>query len=323
MICLGIEATAHTFGVGIVSDKGGVLADARDVFRPKAGWGLIPIEVASHHKEVWQDVLNSALERAKLSLKDIGLIAFSQGPGLPPCLKVGLEVAKKLSSENKIPIIPVNHCIGHIEIGKLQAGLEDPVTLYVSGGNTQVISLIDDYYRVFGETQDIGIGNALDKFGRETGLDFPAGPKIESLAKKGKYIELPYVVKGMDLSFSGIVTEALRKSKNGIPLEDLCFSLQETMFAMLTEVTERALAHVGKNEVMLTGGVAANHRLGEMLDVMCRERGARFRCVQKEYSGDNGSMIGLVGMLMYKSGNIPKDIDIKPRQRTDDVEVTW
>ena len=112
---------------------------------------------------------------------------------------------------------------------------------------------------------DIGMGNAIDKFGREAGLPFPAGPEIERLAKKGKYVELPYVVKGMGLSFSGIITEAIRKLKTGIPLEDISYSLQETIFAMLTEVTERALAHTGKNEVLLTGGVAANQRLQEMI----------------------------------------------------------
>jgi N6-L-threonylcarbamoyladenine synthase/protein kinase Bud32 len=219
----------------------------------------------------------------------------------------------------------VNHCVAHIEIGRLTTGVKDPVTLYVSGANTQVLAFVSGKYRCFGETQDIGIGNALDKFGRETGLGFPAGPKIEQLAKGGKYIELPYVVKGMDLSFSGIITECLRRKQNGERMEDICFSLQETAFAMLTEVTERAMAHTGKDEVLLTGGVAANSRLQNMLDIMCKERGAAFKVVDKAFSGDNGAMIAWTGILAFRSGQKPleKGAGILPRQRTDEVDIPW
>jgi len=127
----------------------------------------------------------------------------------------------------------------------------------------------------------------------------------------------------MDLSFSGIVTDALAKLKGKkATLEDLCFSLQETMFAMLTEVTERALAHTGKTECLLTGGVAANRRLQQMLEIMCRERGAEFYCVPKEYAGDNAAMIAWTGILMKNAGMVTKN-EILPRQRTDDVDVRW
>jgi glycoprotease/Kae1 family metallohydrolase len=254
MISLGIESTAHTFGIGILTDKGKVLANVWDMYRPPEGWGIKPQDAAQHHKKVSGEVLEKGLSSAGVSLKDIDLTAFSQGPGLPPCLREGLEFAKKISKGN---LVGVNHCIAHVEIGKLCTGVKDPVTLYVSGANTQVLAFAEGRYRCFGETMDVGIGNALDKFGRETGMEFPAGPKIEALAKKGKYLELPYVVKGMDLSFSGIITEALTRRKKGESLENLCFSLQETLFAMLTEVTERALAHTGKSELLLTGGVAA------------------------------------------------------------------
>jgi N6-L-threonylcarbamoyladenine synthase/protein kinase Bud32 len=231
-----------------------------------------------------------------------------------------------LSKRIKKPLIGVNHCVAHIEVGRLTTKLNDPVTLYVSGANTQVIAFVSGKYRIFGETQDIGIGNALDKFGREANLEFPYGPKIEKLAKGGNWIQLPYVVKGMDLSFSGIITEATKKLKQGNAMEDVCFSLQETTFAMLTEVVERAMAHTGKNEALLTGGVAANGRLQEMLGTMCRERGGKFAVVPMEYSGDNGAMIAWMGMLGCKSGQKPLDPDkaeILPRWRTDEVEVKW
>jgi N6-L-threonylcarbamoyladenine synthase len=320
MNCLGIESTAHTFGIGIVTDKGKVLANAWDMYKPPGGWGIEPIKAAEHHKQVSQDVLNKALKEAHLELKDIDLIAFSQGPGLPPCLHQGLNFAKELAPR-ATPIIGVNHCIAHIEIGKQCTGAKDPVTLYVSGANTQILAFVGGKYRIFGETQDIGIGNALDKFGRESGLQFPAGPKIEKLALKGKYLELPYTVKGRDLTFSGIITEASRRTKKE-RIEDVCYSLQENLFSMLTEVTERAMAHTDKKEVLLTGGVGANKRLRKMLEIMARERGAKFFAVPRELAGDNGAMIAWAGILAYKSKMETKS-EILPKQRTDELDVKW
>ena len=324
MICLGIESTAHTFGVGMVDGIGNVLANVKDIYKPKEGYGIVPMEAAKHHSAVAEQVLKKALEDAKISLNDIDLMAFSAGPGLPPCLRAGAKFAESLSARMEKPLIPVNHCIAHIEIGKLASGVSDPVTLYVSGGNTQAIAFVEGRYRVFGETLDVGIGNALDQFARESGLDFPGGPKIEHLAKGGKYIRLPYTVKGMNLSFSGIITEALRQLKKGARLEDVCFSLQETAFAMLVEVTERAVAHTGKSEVLLTGGVAANKRLQEMLKIMCKERGAKFFTVSRDLSGDNGAMIAWAGILAYQSGEKPvKKAETDSRWRTDDVDIKW
>ena len=326
MICLGIESTAHTFGIGIVNDTGVILANAKDVYKPPAAWGIEPYKAGQHHNEAKEKVLDNALSKAGLSWDKIDIISFSQGPGLPPCLSVGKDFAVGLAKEHGKPLYPVNHPVGHIEIARLMTGAEDPVIVYVSGGNTQIISYAGEYYRVFGETTDVGIGNALDKFGREAGMDFPAGPKIEELAKGGKYIELPYVVKGMDLSFSGILTAAINMyKKNKNDLKNICFSLQETMFAMLTEVTERAMAYTGKRESVLTGGVAANRRLAEMLEIMCKERGAKFYSCPREYTGDNGAMIAWAGILAAKSQEAPPlgSIDINPNQRVDDVEITW
>jgi N6-L-threonylcarbamoyladenine synthase len=326
MICLGIEATAHSFGIGICTDKGMVLANEIDMYKPKKGWGIHPVEAAEHHKNVKEEVLKHALQKAGFEIEDVDIISFSQGPGLPHCLYAGLNFAKELASKTGKPLINVNHCVSHIEIGKLFTHTKDPVTVYVSGANTQIIAWVSGKYRVFGECMDMGIGNALDKLGRELGLGFPAGPKIEQLAKHGKYIELPYVVKGMDLSFSGILTETLKKYKQGEKIEDLCFSFQETCFAMLTEVTERALAHTDKNEVLLTGGVGANKRLQEMLRIMCKERKAEFFVCPREFAGDNGLMIAWVGILAYKSGQKPlkpENAVIMPRQRTDQVEIPW
>lgn len=319
MITLGIESTAHTFGAGLCEGKR-ILASERTIYVPSQG-GIHPREAAESHAANAPQTISKALEKASLRFDDIDLIAFSQGPGLGPCLRVGAFVARYLAAKHLKEVIGVNHAVAHIEIGRLTTGANDAVHLYVSGGNTQIISFSEGRYRIFGETLDIPIGNALDTFSLGAGMGHPGGPKIEKLALNGKYVRLPYVVKGMDLSFSGIVTEAKRKAGKE-KLEDICFSLQETCFAMLVEVTERAMAHLNKDEVLLIGGVAANKRFGEMLGIMCRERGASAFAVPQEYAGDNGAMIAWLGALMKESGH-SHGTRIRPKWRADEVEVTW
>ncbi|MEM4187950.1 MAG: bifunctional N(6)-L-threonylcarbamoyladenine synthase/serine/threonine protein kinase [Candidatus Hadarchaeum sp.] len=325
MICLGIEGTAHTFGMGIVDSAGRVLANTTKTYFPEKG-GIHPREAAQFHAANAKLVLEEALRAARIEIEDIDLVAFSQGPGLGPVLRTAATAARALAVWLGVPIVGVNHCIAHIEIGRFTEGARDPVTLYVSGGNTQVIAFDAGRYRIFGETIDIPVGNCLDVFAREVGIPHPGGPIIEKLAKSGKnYLPLPYVVKGMDLSFSGILTEAIRKHREGANINDLCYSLQETAFAALVEVTERALAHTEKKELLLTGGVAANTRLREMLKLMAQEQRAKFYVPPRELCGDQGAMIAWNGILAYKSGfrqNI-KDTKVKQRWRTDEVEVTW
>jgi N6-L-threonylcarbamoyladenine synthase len=321
MICLGIESTAHTFGVGIV-DGEKILSNERSMYIPKKGSGIIPKEAAMHHSDVSSELIRSALKGAGLKVSDIDLISFSQGPGLPQCLRVGAVVARTLSLRCDLPLISVNHCVAHIEIGKLTTRSKDPVVLYLSGGNTQVIAHAGGRYRVFGETQDIPIGNALDNLARGLDLEMPGGPNIEALARGGKYIELPYVVKGMDLSFSGLTTESIKRFKNGESAQDISYSFQETCFAMLAEVTERAMAHTDKEELLLVGGVAANKRLQEMLSIMCSEREAKMFVVPQEYAGDQGAMIAWTGLLAKKRGyEVPiSKSQIRQRWRVDDLD---
>ncbi|MBI5872212.1 N(6)-L-threonylcarbamoyladenine synthase Kae1 [archaeon] len=326
MICLGIESTAHTLGVGIMDSKGKVLANEKDSYTTQSG-GIVPIQAAKHHEEVFNEILKRALDKSKVNLKEVNLISIANGPGLAPCLLVGLKKAKGLAKLLEVPLVGVNHCIAHLEIGKLFSNAKDPIFVFTSGANTQIIAHEGGRYRVFGECLSIAIGNALDKFGRAVGLGFPAGQKIEELAKRGEYIELPYRVKGMDVDFSGIVTKAVELFKKGKKIEDLCFSLQETCFAMLTEVTERALAHCDKQEALLIGGVAANQRFCLMLSEMCKAREARFYAAPLEYAGDQGAMIAWQGLLQFLSDKaaykIDKEIDIKPRWRIDDIETSW
>ena len=325
MICLGIEGTAHTAGIGIMDDSGRVLSNMIDMISGEKG-GIHPREAANHHVQVIPELIDKALAEAKLDHGDIGLVAFSQGPGLGPCLRTAATAARALALSLDVPIIGVNHCVAHLEIGRKVAGCDDPALLYASGGNTQVIAYAGGKYRVFGETLDIGIGNMLDKFGRETGLKFPSGPRIEQLARDGKkLLDIPYSVKGMDVAFSGILTAALQLKKKGASMEDLCFSLQEVCFSMLVEVTERAMAHVEKNEVLLGGGVVQNKRLQEMVRMMAEERGAKMFVPPGRLCIDNGAMIAWTGILMHNSGTRMSvdDTSINQRFRTDDVDVTW
>ena len=325
MIALGIEGTAHTCGVGIVDDSGNILANEIDMYRPATG-GIHPREAANHHAEKLVPMVKAAVEKAGIAFKDIDVVTFSQGPGLGPCLRTVATGARALALTLDVPIVGVNHCIAHLEIGRIKTPAKDPVLLYASGGNTQVIAFANGRYRIFGETLDIGIGNMLDKMGREIGLGYYAGPKIEKTAKEGKkLLDLPYSVKGMDMSFSGILTAALCLKDKGETLEDICFSVQETTFAMLTEVTERAMAHVEKSEVLLGGGVVQNKRLQEMVSMMANERGAKMFVPDRFLCMDNGAMIAWTGLVMHRGGvrMSVNDTMINQRFRTDEVEVTW
>lgn len=326
MICLGFEGTAHTFGCGIVDSEGRILANVSNVYKPDEG-GIHPREAAQTHTENAREVLDSALEEAGIESSDIDLISFSQGPGLGSCLRTVATAARALAVWLEVPLVGVNHCIAHIEIGRLTEEVEDPVTLYVSGGNTQVIAFDGGRYRVFGETLDIALGNCLDTFARKVGIPHPGGPHIENLAEEGdKWYELPYSVKGMDLSFSGLMTETVRKYRNEEAcIEDLAYSLQETAFAEVMEVTERAVSHTEKDEVMLVGGVAANKRLREMLELMSEEHNASFHVPPMDLCADNGAMIAWTGILVHKNGREQKIEDTKVRQRwrTNQVDVPW
>ncbi|HIE23732.1 MAG TPA: tRNA (adenosine(37)-N6)-threonylcarbamoyltransferase complex transferase subunit TsaD [Candidatus Korarchaeota archaeon] len=318
MIALGIESTAHTYGVGIANDRGRILANVNKVFRTERG-GMKPAEVTEHHYRVAKDVVHSAIEQSGLNYENIDLVGFSRGPGLGSTLLVGAIVARILAERLGIPLVGVNHAIAHIEIGRLMARSQDPLIVFVSGGNTQIMVNSGKAFRIIGETLDIGLGNALDKVGRGVGLPFPAGRIMDEI--RGEWISLPYTVKGMDLAFSGIVTEALRRYKAGSRLEDVVWSFMEVTFSMLVEATERALAYTKKDELLLVGGVAASPRLREKMEVMCKERNVKLGVTPPEYSRDNGAMIAYTSILSYKIKGPLKleESSIKPKWRVDDV----
>lgn len=326
MLCLGIESSAHTFSCAVVekNGKGGmILSDVRKIYKPQEGEGIHPREASRHHIENSAAVLSKCLQDAKISVNDLNIIAYAGGPGLGPCLRVGAVVARSLSSYYKIPIYPVNHAIGHIELGKLLTGAKNPLVLLVSGGHTMLLAFMSGRWRVFGETLDITLGQLLDQFGRSIGFASPCGKNIEELASKtSKYVPLPYVVKGNDVSFSGLLSAAKSIASKK---EEACYSLQETAFAMITEATERALAFTKKNEFMIVGGVAANKRLSEMLKNICKRQNCKFFVVPQKFAGDCGSQIAWTGILesSQKKGTNLKDTFVRQSWRLDTVEVTY
>ncbi|MGQ9759104.1 MAG: KEOPS complex N(6)-L-threonylcarbamoyladenine synthase Kae1 [Candidatus Methanomethylicaceae archaeon] len=321
---MGIESTAHTFGCGIVSSDGKILSNVKSEYVPTSG-GIHPREASQHHASKASETVRASLEEAGIKLKDISAVAISIGPGLGPCLRTGATVARALALLTGTPLIPVNHCVAHIEVGRLATKEEDPLVAYVSGGNTIVSAFSDSRYRVFGETLDIALGNCLDAFARSLGLGHPGVPKLESLADRGKiFIPLPYVVKGQDVSYSGLLTMAIRKIRESDPA-DLSMSLLEVAYGMLAEVVERALAHTEKPSVLLTGGVARSQRLQRILKAVCDEHSARFHVVPPDLAGDNGAMIAWTGVLALKKGlEIPIESSyIKQKWRLDEVEIPW
>src|SRR3989344_923103 len=323
-ICLGIESTAHTAGVGIVDSSCSILANEKHTHTTKSG-GLTPRELADHHAENFAPLIKSAMQKAKLEWNEIDCISYTKGPGIGTALSVGAGVARMLSLLHNKQLIPVNHSIAHIEIAKKKCNSSDPLILYVSGGNTQVIGYESGKYRVYGETIDIGVGNLLDSFGRELKIGFPAGPVIDKMYfEKKNYIELPYSVKGMDVSFSGLLTAATLKIGK-VDSTDLAYSLMHTAFAMICEVCERALAHTQKKELLLTGGVGASRALQQMLGQMCKERGVQLKICPKELCLDNGAMIAWTGILMRKA---QREVSIEnattdQKFRTDLENVNW
>lgn len=318
MLCLGIESTAHTFGVGIFNGKK-IISDVRETYKPPLGEGIHPKKTSEFHEKNFTNIIKKALGKRKIT--DIDKIVVSQGPGLPPCLQVGMLAAKSLSKKYNIPLYGVNHCIAHIEMSRFETKAKDPIIVYVSGGNTQIIGYNHSLkkYVVYGETEDIPIGKAFDYLARQLNLGNPGGPIIDKRAKKGKYIDLSYTVKGMDLSFSGITTKAVNEFKKGNKIDDICFSFQQTCFSMLVEVAERAMAHTGKDEVLVTGGVGASMELKKMFRSMAKQRNAKFYSVSKKYAGDNGAMISIAGY--HSKNNLNLKSDIKQKWRTDEVKT--
>ncbi|KAI0002059.1 O-sialoglycoprotein endopeptidase [Russula vinacea] len=331
-LALGLEGSANKLGAGIIRHEidgsSTVLSNVRHTYITPPGEGFLPRDTAAHHRQWALKVIQDAITNSGV------------GPGMGAPLQSVALVARTLSLLFGKPLVGVNHCVGHIEMGREITGAQNPVVLYVSGGNTQVIAYSRQCYRIFGETLDIAVGNCLDRFARVINLsnDPSPGYNIEQEAKKGKrFVQLPYTTKGMDVSLSGILTatETLTHDKRfraandpAAPQDgagdedyftpaDLCFSLQETVFAMLVEITERAMAHIGSREVLIVGGVGCGQPEASRNDgIMAEERGGKVFATDDRFCIDNGIMIAQAGLLSYRMAS-------KLLFRTDEVHVAW
>ncbi|GMK57895.1 hypothetical protein CspeluHIS016_0407290 [Cutaneotrichosporon spelunceum] len=350
LLALGIEGSANKLGAGVVAHEPSehatavtVLSNVRHTYITPPGEGFLPSDTARHHRQWAVRVIREAVRKAGVRMRDVDVIAFTKGPGMGTPLQVGALVSRTLSLLYNIPLVGVNHCVGHIEMGRHITNSSNPIVLYVSGGNTQVIAYSQQRYRIFGETLDIAIGNCLDRFARVIQLrnDPSPGYNIEQEAKKGsRLVPLPYGTKGMDVTLAGILSAVegytqdpryrgwdadVAEGEDVITPHDLCFSLQETTFAMLVEITERAMAHVGARDVLIVGGVGCNERLQEMMGIMCSERNGRVFATDESFCIDNGIMIAQAGMLAFRMGQVTpiEKTSVTQRFRTDAVHVTW
>lgn len=330
MISLGLEGSANKLGIAIMRDNE-ILVSVRKTFNAETGQGFLPIQISQHHRLNILKLITLALRLSKLSIRDISIICYTKGPGIGSALASVALVARIISLILQRPIVPVNHCVAHIEMGRYITGAENPVILYVSGGNTQVIAYSNKKYRIFGETIDIAVGNCIDKAARDLNISNVPSPgyNVELKARQGdKLIKLPYNVKGMDVSFSGLATN-LKSLIADHSISDICFSLQETAFSMLTEITERAMSHVGSEEVLVVGGVGCNKRLQNMMESMAKSRASILHASDERFCIDNGLMIAWTGLLIYKSfpdGKYPilvEEAYCNQRYRTDEVIVSW
>jgi len=325
-MCLGIESTAHTFGASLVDDRDRIVTNVNSTYRPPVGVGIHPRKASEHLASVADSIVKTALSTKDGSSIGPDVIAYAAGPGLGPCLRIGATVGRALSTFLKKPLVPVHHGVAHLDIAMSIAKARDPLAVLVSGGHTSILVHVGKRWRVYGETQDITLGNLLDMFGREAKLPSPGGLSVSREAMKGeKLIKLPYTVKGNDVAYSGLLTAAASYLRRQGNLADLCYSLQETAFAMLTEAIERSLVQTRRSEVLLAGGVAASPRLREMIGSVAEDHGASFHPVPVEYSGDCGAQIACSGRLGFESGvkvSISESFVI-PRWRMDEVDVPW
>ncbi len=341
MFILGFECTAHTFGAAVVesridrgkkaklSKKNTKIVSEIDIKYPSLKEGFIPRKLADFHAKNFDSIISGALSKAHVAISDLDAVCYSYGPGIGHCLHLGYIAAKALSVSQKIPLVPVNHALSHIEIARFHSGFDDPLAIYVSGGNTQVLVLEElsgdsRRYRVLGETLDIGLGNFLDQLGRHLQLSPPDAVGVMREAANGRnLVDLPYVVKGMNASFSGILTAARKIDTQKIPIPDICYSSQEYAFSALLEASERAFTLTRKKQITGVGGNYRNKRLQEMTIDLALEHSIPCYFPPFELLGDNAGMIAITGALEFASGCFSKNAEPNQKARIDAEVVGW
>ena len=339
-LILGIESSCDETAASIISenDQGNpiVLSNivSSQVDIHKEFGGVVPELAARSHMEKIDRIVQKAIDDSGVNINELDAVASTAGPGLIVCLSVGLSFGKAFAASLNKPFIAVNHLEGHALSPKLNSKLDYPyLLLLISGGHSQYLSVKDlGQYKRLGTTIDDAIGEAFDKTAKLLGIEFPGGPQIEVLAKKGdpnKYnLPKPIFNKGgCNLSFAGLKTAILKiakKIKTDQEKFDLAASFQKTVIKILNKKTRIAFVEFEKQtnlkekKFVVAGGVAANKDIRNMLVNLCKEENYEPIFPPIELCGDNAAMIAMVGLEKYKLKQFSNlDHPAKPRWSLD------
>ena len=277
--------------------------------------GVVP-EIASRaHIEAISRITYEALDVAGVTLKDIDMIAVTNGPGLIGALLVAVNFAKSLAFANNIPLVPVDHIKGHVAANYLtHQKLEPPfLALVVSGGHTSFFN-VKSYTELeeIASTRDDAAGECFDKIGRVMGLPYPGGHAMDILASKGNKKAItfpsPAIKDSLDFSFSGLKTAVInyintkRQKNEELAVEDIAASFTETVVEAVRSKVGEALKRTGYNKMVMAGGVSANSHLRAGITEECKKYGAEFYAPTLNLCGDNAAMIGAQGYYEYLKG---------------------
>lgn len=328
MLILGIETSCDETAAAILQDGTKIVSNVvySQVVHSRYG-GVVPELASRDHIKKIIPVVKKSLKDGNVLLSDIDAVAVTQSPGLIGSLLIGLSFAKSLSFSQDIPLIAVNHLEGHIYANFLtHPELRSPLlALIVSGGHTDLFIIQErGRYKLLGSTLDDACGEAFDKVGNLLNLEYPGGPKIEELARKGnpQAIKFPVGrVKGYDFSFSGLKTAILYHLKKLTDAEkekqkaDIAASFQETAIEMLLRKTVKAVEELKIMRVAIAGGVASNERLRQKFQAKAKKKGFDVYFPEKQLCTDNAAMIAACGYDHYKKGDFaPLSVKAEPTE---------
>lgn len=328
---LGIESSCDDTSAAILKN-GIVLSNiiANQNIHKKYG-GVVPELASRAHLSNIIPVIDAALKESNVKLKQISAIAFTRGPGLMGSLIIGTEFSKGLALSLDIPVIDVNHMQAHILVHFINNSNLKPTFPFlgvtISGGHTQFI-LVEEHFKmkIIGQTLDDAIGEAFDKCGKKIGLDYPAGPEIDALAKEGDELKYEFPlpkVKNGNISYSGTKTAFINflhknklKNKNFIDenLNDICASIQKNLIDNLLNKVESLSNENNLKTIVFGGGVSANSYLKARMKNASKTNNWKVYIPKLEYSTDNAAMIGIVGHLKYKD-SIESNLSSTPSPR--------
>ena len=346
MRVLGIESSCDETAAAVVTGDGEVLSDVvRSQIALHAPYGGVVPELASRdHARAILPVVREALSSAGVALTDLDGVAVTARPGLSGALLVGLQVAKGLAWATGLPLVGVDHLVGHLLAAFLRRRGDPPpavaypfVALLASGGHTAIYRVDGPdlaSIRELGATRDDAAGEAFDKVGKLLGLGYPGGPKVDKLAATGDAARARDAVPrpmarrdSLEFSFSGIKTAVARHvAARGAPptgqeLADLCAAFQETVVETLVSKTLRAASVEGLRRVVLAGGVAANRGLRARMTAECARLGLSLSLPELSACTDNAAMIAYAGALRLARGE-RDGLDLPPATRTSLPRVT-